>query len=179
MAKLRLDLIARYLKPHRHIVLLGALTLVVVNLLSVAIPMDVRKIIDDLKEGFSIFDVLNQAGWIVALATAMGLMRLLSRQLVFGVGRQVEVDLRQRLFDHLLVQDPGWVQKIGSGEVISRATSDVENIRRLLGFTILSLTNTLLAYFFTIPAMLSISPWLTLASVSLYPLMLGTVGLFG
>ncbi len=151
----------------------------VVNVLSVAIPMEVRKVIDELQEGFLFRDVLQQAIWIVALATSMGMVRLISRQLVFGVGRQVEVTLRQRLFDHMLKQDPGWVQEIGSGEVISRATSDVENIRRLLGFTVLSLTNTLLAYSFTIPAMLAIDPWLTLAAVALYPLMLGTVGLFG
>ncbi len=179
MAAFRLDLIGRYLRPHRKTVFLGALALVLVNVLSVAIPMEVRKVVDSLKEGFSMNDVLSQAGWIVLLASSMGLVRLISRQLVFGVGRQVEVELRQRLFDHMLTQDPGWVQQIGSGEVISRSTSDIENIRRLLGFTILSLTNTLLAYSFTLPAMLAIDPWLTLAAITLYPVMLGTVGLFG
>ena len=71
------------------------------------------------------------------------------------------------------------VQNIGSGEVITRSTSDIENIRRLLGFAILSLTNTFLAYAFTIPAMIAINPWLTVASISLYPIMLGVVRLFG
>ncbi len=179
MAAFRLDLINRYLRPHRKALILGAVSLVIVNLLSVAIPMEVKRIIDALKEGFIYSDILRNSIWIIILATFMGLARLISRQLVFGVGRQVEVDLRQKLFDHLLIQDPGWVQEIGSGEVISRATSDIENIRRLLGFTILSLTNTVLAYCFTIPAMLAIDTWLTIASISLYPLMLGTVGLFG
>ena len=179
MAAMRLDLIGRYLRPHRRTVLLGALALVVVNILSVTIPMEVRRIIDELQEGFSYDRVLRQAGWIVVLATTMGGVRLLSRQLVFGVGRQVEVELRQRLFDNMLRQEPAWVQTTGSGEVISRSTSDVENIRRLLGFAILSLTNTVLAYSFTLPFMLAIDPWLTLAAVGLYPLMLGTVRLFG
>ena len=62
----------------------------------------------------------------------MGMIRLLSRQLVFGVGRQVEVDLRQRLFEHMLRQEPPAPPAARS---ISRATSDVENIRRL-GFAI-------------------------------------------
>ena len=179
MRALRFDLIGRYLRPHSRTVVLGAITLVIVNILSVTIPMEVRRVIDDLQEGFALKDIFNQAIWIVLLASSMGLVRLLSRQLVFGVGRQIEVDLRQRLFDHMLSQDPDWVQTIGSGEVISRATSDVENIRRLLGFTILSLTNTALAYCFTLPAMLAISPKLTIAAISLYPLMLGIVGLFG
>lgn len=179
MATLRLDLIGRYLRPHRKTVLIGALALVVVNILSVTIPMEVRRVIDELQEGFSYAGILQQAGWIVLLATTMGIIRLISRQLVFGVGRQVEVELRQRLFDHMLRQEPAWVQTTGSGDVISRATSDVENIRRLLGFAVLSLTNTLLAYALTLPAMLAIDPALTLAAIGLYPLMLGTVRLFG
>ncbi len=179
MAALRLDLIGRYLRPHRRTVLLGAIALVVVNVLRVTIPMEVRSVVDELQEGFSYAGVLRQAGWVVLLASTMGVIRLTSRQLIFGVGRQVEVDLRQRLFEHMLRQEPDWIQSKGSGEVISRATSDVENIRRLLGFAILSLTNTLLAYALTLPAMLAIDPWLTLAAVGLYPVMLSTVRLFG
>ena len=179
MAALRLDLIGRYLRPHRRTVLLGAIALVVVNILRVTIPMEVRSVVDELQEGFSYAGVLRQAGWVVLLASTMGIIRLVSRQLVFGVGRQVEVELRQRLFEHMLRQEPDWIQSKGSGEVISRATSDVENIRRLLGFAILSLTNTLLAYALTLPAMLAIDPWLTLAAVGLYPVMLSTVRLFG
>ncbi|WP_269623153.1 ABC transporter ATP-binding protein [Prochlorococcus marinus] len=179
MAVFRIDLIKRYLRPHKNTLILGGVSLIIVNILSVAIPFEVRRIIDALKEGFSFNDVLSKSAWIIILATVMGLVRLLSRQLVFGVGRQVEVNLRQRLFDHMLIQDPGWVQGIGSGEVITRATSDIENIRRLLGFAILSLTNTFLAYAFTIPAMLAINPFLTVVSISLYPIMLGTVRLFG
>ena len=176
---MRLDLIGRYLRPHRRTVLMGAIALVVVNVFSVTIPMEVRRVIDELQDGFSYTSVLRQAGWIVLLASTMGGVRLLSRQLVFGVGRQVEVELRQRLFDHMLRQEPSWVQTTGSGDVISRATSDVENIRRLLGFAVLSLTNTLLAYCLTLPAMLAIDPWLTLAAIGPYPVMLSVVRLFG
>ena len=179
MGAIRLDLILRYLRPHRKVVMVGVAALVVVNLLSVSIPLLVRRVIDDLQDGFALQDVLTQAALIVALATLMGAARLYSRMLVFGVGRQVEADLKQQIFDHLLKQEPGWVQTTGSGEVISRATSDVENVRKLLGFAVLSLTNTVLAYALTLPAMLSIDAWLTLAAVGLYPLMLMVVRLFG
>ena len=179
MAGIRFGLIGRYLRPYRRTVLLGMAALVVVNLLSVSIPLLVRGVIDDLQDGFSVADVLRQALLIISLATVMGAVRLWSRMLVFGVGRQVEADLKQKIFDHMLRQEPGWVQTTGSGEVISRATSDVENVRRLLGFAVLSLTNTALAYALTLPAMLAIDPWLSLAAVGLYPLMLVIVRLFG
>lgn len=179
MAAPRLGLLWSYLRPHRRQVLIGVVALVVVNLLSVAIPLIVRNAVDGLHVGFALADVLRQAALIALLATVMGAVRLYSRLVVFGVGRQVEVSLRQRIFDHMLRQEPGWVQSTGSGEVISRATSDVENVRRLLGFAVLSLANTGLAYALTLPAMLLIDPWLSLAALSIYPVMLAAVRLFG
>jgi ATP-binding cassette subfamily B protein len=179
MGAFRADLIRRYLRPHRRLVLLGAAALVLVNLLSVAIPLLVRGVIDDLQDGFALADLFKQSALIVLLATLMAATRLTSRMLVFGVGRQVEADLKQQIFDHMLRQEPGWLQSTGSGEVISRATSDVENVRRLLGFAVLSLTNTALAYALTLPAMLAIDPLLSLAALGLYPGMLVVVRLFG
>jgi ATP-binding cassette subfamily B protein len=179
MGAFRADLIRRYLRPHRRLVLLGAAALVLVNLLSVAIPLLVRGVIDDLQDGFALADLFKQSALIVLLATLMAATRLISRMLVFGVGRQVEADLKQQIFDHMLRQEPGWLQRTGSGEVISRATSDVENVRRLLGFAVLSLTNTALAYALTLPAMLAIDPLLSLAALGLYPGMLVVVRLFG
>ena len=59
MAAFRLDLIGRYLRPHRRTVCLGAVALVIVNMLSVTIPLEVRRVIDDLQGGFAFDDVLR------------------------------------------------------------------------------------------------------------------------
>ena len=177
--QLKLGLIARYLRPQRGILLRGALALVLVNIVGVSLPLLVQRTVNELQPGFSLPQLLQQALIIAGLATLMGAVRLWSRLLVFGAGRQVEVTLRQRIFDHLLKQEPGWVQRTGSGEVISRSTSDVENVRRLLGFALLSLTNTVLVYSLTLPAMLTIDPWLSLAAISLYPVMLLVVRVSG
>ena len=138
MKNLKFKVISKYLRPYKNEFLIGALALLVVNILSVVIPLEVKNIIDQLQNGFSSDFVISKSLWLILLATFMGLIRLFSRQIVFGIGRKVEVNLRQKLFDHLLIQDPDWIQKKGSGDIISRATSDVENIRRLLGFTGLS-----------------------------------------
>jgi len=179
MKNLKLKVIIKYLKPYKKEFLYGGIALLVVNILSVLIPLEVKNIIDQLKDGFSSNFVIKKALWLMSLATCMGLIRLLSRQIVFGIGRKVEVNLRQKLFDHLLIQDPDWVQKKGSGDIISRATSDVENIRRLLGFTVLSLCNIVLAYSLTIPSMLSINKTLTVAALMIFPLILLIVSSFG
>ena len=179
MKKLKLKIIFKYLRPYKKEFLYGAIALFVVNILSVVIPLEVKNIIDQLQDGFSSDFIISKSFLLIFLATCMGLIRLFSRQIVFGIGRKVEVNLRQKLFDHLLIQDPEWIQQKGSGDIISRATSDVENIRRLLGFTVLSLCNIVLAYSLTIPSMFSINKILTITALMIFPLILGIVSLFG
>ncbi len=179
MKNLKIKIIKKYLRPYKKELFIGSVALLLVNILSVIIPLEVKNIIDQIQEDFSTRFIFSKSLWLILLATIMGLIRLFSRQIVFGIGRKVEVNLRQKLFDHLLIQDPDWVQKKGSGDIISRATSDVENVRRLLGFTVLSLCNIVLAYSLTIPSMFSINRILTITSLMIFPLILGIVGLFG
>ena len=179
MNNLKLNIIKKYLKPFKRELLLGAITLLIVNILSVIIPLEVKNIIDQLQNGFSSNFIISKSFLLIILATIMGIIRLSSRQIVFGIGRKVEVKLRQKLFDHLLIQDPDWIQQMGSGDIIARATSDVENVRRLLGFTVLSLCNIILAYSLTIPSMFAINKILTISSLLIFPIILAIVGLFG
>ena len=179
MNNLKINIIRKYLKPFKKELFIGAIALLIVNILSVIIPLEVKNIIDQLQDGFSREFIISKSLLLILLATLMGVIRLSSRQIVFGIGRKVEVKLRQKLFDHLLIQDPDWIQKMGSGDIIARATSDVENVRRLLGFTVLSLCNIILAYSLTIPSMFSINKVLTISSLLIFPVILGIVGLFG
>jgi ATP-binding cassette, subfamily B, multidrug efflux pump len=91
--------------------------------------------------------------------------------LLFGIGRQVEFDLKQKLFTHLLKLSPSYFANNSVGNLISIVTSDVENIRRLLGFAVLSLINTVFAYATTLPLMLIIDVKLSLLAIAVYPLM--------
>ncbi|MBK17005.1 MAG: hypothetical protein CMK49_03190 [Prochlorococcus sp. SP3034] len=179
MKNLKIKIISKYLRPYKKELIIGAISLLIVNIFSVIIPLEVKNIIDELQVGFSSTFIITKSLWLILLASLMAIIRLSSRQIVFGIGRKVEVNLRQKIFDHLLMQDPDWVQKKGSGDIISRATSDVENVRRLLGFTVLSLCNIVLAYSLTIPSMFLINKMLTISALMIFPIILGIVGLFG
>ena len=109
MKNLKVKVISKYLRPYKKEFTYGALALLIVNVLSVVIPLEVKNIIDQLQKGFSSDFVISKSLWLILLATSMGLIRLFSRQIVFGIGRKVEVNLRQKLFDHLLIQDPEWI----------------------------------------------------------------------
>ncbi len=174
----RLDKIVDYLRPHWRETMFGIIALFVVNGLGVYIPLLIRSGVDTLSHSFSFSQVIHYVVLIVLLSSAMWMMRMASRIWIFGVGRQVEFDLKQRIFQHLLQLEPAYFTVNTPGDLISRATSDVDNIRRLLGFAVLSLANTLFAYTLTLPVMLSLSVQLTLASLAVYPFMFLMVHFF-
>jgi ATP-binding cassette, subfamily B, multidrug efflux pump len=174
----RLAKLGAYMRPHWREATLGILALLSVNGLGVYIPLLIRTCVDKLSGNFNYRQILNYVAPIILLSSAMWLMRMASRIWLFGVGRQVEYDLKQRIFEHLLRLEPAYFASNTSGDLISRATSDVDNIRRLLGFAVLSLANTIFAYALTLPVMLGISVDLTLASLAVYPLMFLMVHLF-
>ncbi|MDX2098733.1 MAG: ABC transporter ATP-binding protein [Leptolyngbyaceae cyanobacterium bins.59] len=174
----QLQKLATYLRPHWRGTSLGIFALLVVNVLTVIIPLLIRNGIDELEQTFSYNRVLYYVALIITLASVTWVIRMISRILIFGTGRQVEFDLKQRIFEHLLSMEPAYFAVNTAGDLISRATSDVENIRRLLGFAVLSLANTVFAYGLTLPAMLLINLKLSLLAVSVYPLMLLLVRLF-
>ena len=178
MANSRLKKLGNYLRPHWRMVLLGTIALLIVNLLGVYIPTLIGDSIDRLEGGFSFEQLTQTALLLLLLSAVMWCFRMYSRTSIFGVGRQVEFGLKQRIFQHLLGIEPGYFSKNTSGDLINRATSDVDNIRSLVGFAVLSFINIIFAYAFTLPAMLQINVRLTVLAIAVYPLMLITVQLF-
>lgn len=178
MANTRLQKLLAYLRPHWRQAFLGILALLIVNGIGVYIPLLIRDSVDELRTAFSFDEVWRFVFLILVLASVMWVIRMASRIFLFGLGRQVEFDLKQKIFQHLLTLEPSYFSKNTSGDLINRATSDVDNIRRLLGFAVLSLANTVFAYGLTLPVMMSINLRLSLIAIAVYPIMLITVQLF-
>ena len=139
MANSRLQQLGNYLRPHRQQVILGILALFLVNAVGVYIPLLIRDTIDKLREAFDFSQLWGYVLLMFILASLMWGIRMFSRIFIFGVGRKVEFDLKQSIFTHLLSLEPFYFTTHTSGDLISRATSDVDNIRRLVGFALLSL----------------------------------------
>jgi ATP-binding cassette subfamily B protein len=175
MAQSRLQKLISYLRPHRKRMLMGIGALLAVNVLSACIPLLIR---DSVDQSFDSNRFWYYVVAIVILASVMWGIRMLSRIWIFGVGRRVEYDLKQNIFEHLLRLEPAYFSLNTSGDLINRATSDVDNIRRLVGFAVLSLVNTVFAYGLTLPFMLSIDVQLTLLAIAPYPFILMAVQLF-
>jgi ATP-binding cassette subfamily B multidrug efflux pump len=126
MANSRLKKLGSYLRPHWRMVFLGTIALLIVNLLGVYIPLLIKDSIDQLQGEFSFNQLSRTAIWLLLLSAIMWCFRMYSRTTIFGIGRQVEFGLKQRIFQHLLTIEPGYFAQNTSGDLINRATSDVD-----------------------------------------------------
>lgn len=167
-----------YLRPHWRPTALGIMALLVVNGLGAYIPLLIRDCVEKLSEEFDYGQIIRYSILIISFSSSMWLIRMASRIWIFGVGRQVEFDLKQQIFEHLLKLEPSYFATNKAGDLISRATSDVDNIRRLLGFVVLSFANTIFAYALTLPVMFSLNLELAALALIPYPIMFFMVLLF-
>jgi ATP-binding cassette subfamily B protein len=174
MARSQFQNLKNYLRPYWSDLAIGTFALLLANMLGTYIPSLIRGAVDDLsdvKDGD--FQYLIRYVWLIAgLSSLMWIIRMTSRVWIFGIGRKVEFSLKQQIFEHLLKLPPSYFANNSAGETISIVTSDVENIRRLMGFALLSIINSVFVYSLTLPAMVAIDPLLTLLSISVYPIML-------
>lgn len=162
----------RYLTPYLHWYAAGTVALLATNWLSVTIPLYLAEGIDSIAQGAAGRPVLLRTAWIVALmGFAVIVVRTASRLLFFTPGRLVEAQVKHDLFAALLAQQPAFLEQWPTGDLVSRASSDVNMIRLLAGFTALGVVNTAVAFVLTGTQMVRLSP--VLAAWVIVPLVVG------
>lgn len=151
-----------YLIPYRKELALGVLCLFLTNGFALAIPWLLKEAIDHLKGPPAMSALPRYALLLVATAFLQGFFRFLARRQLVGTAREVEYELRNRLFWHLLQLPSSFFQRTKTGDLMARATQDVNIVRTLLGAGIMYSANILIVYTSTIALMASIDPSLTL-----------------
>ena len=162
--------LAGALRPHRRLVLIGLGGAVAAQLTAALTPLIQRHVIDHVivpRQG-------TLAPFIVLLVVA-GIFRfVISMVYRYSAGRaslDVQYDLRTAIFAHLQRLDFAVHDEIRTGQVVSRAITDLNIVQQLLGFVPLVLAN--LVFFITsLIVMLALSPLLALVAIAATPLML-------
>jgi ATP-binding cassette, subfamily B, multidrug efflux pump len=116
---------------------------------------------------------------IIGLASFQGLFQFLTRWLMIGVSRRVEYDLRADVFGHLETLDARFFHQNFTGDLMSRATNDLSNVRMVLGPGIMYTATTLVTGVIAISLMLSLNWRLTLVTLLPLPLISYGVRKFG
>jgi ATP-binding cassette subfamily B multidrug efflux pump len=155
-----------YFRPYRgHLV--GGLLLVAVGAgLASLGPWILRSAIDGIRAGDPLVRSVTLASAMIGLALVAGVMRFGMRELLNGLSRRVEYDLRNDLFAHLLTLDASYFARTRTGEIMARLTNDLSAVRMVAGPAIMYLVNTIAGAAFALVFMIRIDPLLTLLALT-------------
>lgn len=156
--------------PYRAQVAVGLTSVVVAAALASVIPTLLKRGIDEMHAGADMSVLWRLAGVMLITAVASGVLRFLMRQLLNGISRKIETDLRRDLFQRLVGLDPSWHIRWRTGDLMARLTNDLGAVRMAAGPAIMYLLNTIAGALFAMVMMIAISPLLT--GLALLPLLL-------
>src|SRR5215813_14214424 len=185
MAELRapkwkvLSRLVPYLREHSLRIVIGFLCVLLTNALLVANPWVIRYAFNSLGESVTRQKLAYYALVLIGLTLGQGVFRFWGRWILIGVSRDIEYSLRNDLFRHLERLPMSFYHKNKTGDLMSRATNDLSNVRMLAGPGIMYTANTILTAIFTVILMLKIDWRLTLLALLPLPLVSYSVRYFG
>ena len=151
-----------YLKRYRRGLVWGSLCVLFTNAIAVQFPQVLRHATNDLHAGVTTQKLLKYALAVIAVFVAKGNFQFLTRWIVIGISRDIEFDLRNDLFAHLERLSYSYYQRNRTGDIMARATNDLNAVRNLLGPAIMYSANTIVFTALAVSYMFKISPKLTM-----------------
>jgi len=168
-----------YFKKYRRSYVAGTVCVFLTNGIWILFPLVIRRAVDDLHLGITRHKLVTYALLLLAVAASKGIFQFLTRWIVIGVSREIEFDLRNDLFRHLEGLSYSYYQRTRTGDIMARATNDLNAVRMLLGPAIMYSANTVVFTAGALAFMLSISPKLTLYAFLPLPIVSITIQYFG
>jgi ATP-binding cassette subfamily B protein len=168
-----------YLRKYRVTFWIGALCVLCNNGVWILFPLVIRRAIDDLNLGVTRHKLLTYSALLLAVAGTKAIFQFLTRWILIGVSREIEFDLRNDLFTHLERLSYSFYQRTRTGDIMARATNDLNAVRMLAGPGIMYTANTVVFTAGALVFMLSISPRLTLFAFLPLPVVSIVVQYFG
>ena len=175
----RLQPLYPYLWRYRRRYLIGFAALLCDVAFWLAIPMIIKYAIDDLQMGVTAEKLSLYIRWLVFVALGRAFFLFWKRIILVGISREAEYDLRNDLYRHLNRLSLSYFQRNRTGDLMSRATNDMNAVRMLLGPGIMYSVNTFVTLAAALAIMISISPKLTFYCFLLMPVVVGVVIFFG
>src|SRR3954470_19864769 len=155
-----------YFRPYRWQVFLGLACVIVSAAFASVTPWLLRAALDGIGSGAPSRRIWTLAAAMVGLALVAGVLRYGMRDLINGLSRRIEYDLRNDLFVHLLKLDAAYFGRTRTGDIMARLTNDLSAVRQAAGPAIMYLTNTVAGAAFALYFMLRIDVRLTLLALT-------------
>ncbi|MCF7809544.1 ABC transporter ATP-binding protein/permease [bacterium] len=137
------------IKPYRKKLALGFIASALMNAFAVMSPMLLRSGVNALQEGAPVGWLYTFSGLIVLIAVIGGVFRYQMRMIIIGTSRWAESDLREKYFGHLLELASSFFDRNLTGDLMARATDDIERIRMVYGPVLMMVMATSLTLIFS------------------------------
>ena len=154
-----------YYRPYRLHVVVGILLVVASAAFASVVPWLLRTGLDAMRSGSPTAAIWRIGALMVGAALLGGILRYGMRELMNGISRRIEYDLRNDLFLTLETLDAAWFAQTRTGEIMARLTNDLSAVRQAAGPAIMYLANTIFGGLFALGFMLHLTPRLTLLAV--------------
>jgi ATP-binding cassette, subfamily B, multidrug efflux pump len=168
-----------YLARYRRKFSLGLVFVIVTTAIQLLPPWVLKYAVDDLTLGVTAGKLIRYAAIVFAIACVGAVFRFLMRRVIIGASREIEYDIRNAFFARLQQMPLGYYQARRTGDLMSRATNDLNAVRMMIGPAVMYSTNTVLVFVVAILMMLSIDARLTLIALVPLPLVTVAVRYFG
>jgi ATP-binding cassette subfamily B protein len=168
-----------YVYRYRRQFVLGLGCVVITTSIQLLAPWVLKHAIDDLNGGVTRQKLAMYAALIIGIACVGAIFRYLMRRILIGASRDIEYDVRNDFFARLQRMPLGYYQARRTGDLMSRATNDLNAVRMMIGPAIMYSANTILVFVVAIILMLSIDARLTLWALLPLPLVSISVKYFG
>ncbi len=171
--------LSRYVLRYRGKFALGLVCVVITRSVALAGPAILGRAIDELTRGITRGRLAGYGVLLLAIGLIGGTFQFLSRRILIGASRDIEYDMRNDFFAHLETLPLAYFQKNRTGDLMSRATNDLNAVRMMIGPSIMYSANTLLTFAVALSMMVSIDPRLAIWALIPLPFVSVSVKLFG
>ena len=168
-----------YARRYRVAILRGMAALVVKDLLSASLPLVIARAVDSLAQGFRLDVLLWLAAALAGISALKGLFQYWMRVILIGVSRDVEYDLRNDFFQRLIWLSPDFFSRYRTGDIMARATNDLNAIRMMAGPGVMYWSETVLTFLLAFAVMAWVDWRLTLFALLPAPMVSLAVVFFG
>ncbi|MES1256337.1 MAG: ABC transporter ATP-binding protein, partial [Acidobacteriota bacterium] len=135
--------------------------------------------VDDLGRGVTGTKLVGYGGLLLAAGGLAGVFQFLKRRILIGASREIEFDMRNDFFAHLQTLPLGYFEANRTGDLMSRATNDLNAVRMMIGPAVMYSADTVLTFVVCLAMMLALDARLTLVSLVPLPFVSVAVKLFG
>ncbi|HEY0871925.1 MAG TPA: ABC transporter ATP-binding protein [Vicinamibacterales bacterium] len=168
-----------YVLRYRREFFWGLICVFVTTAIQLLPPWVLKFAVDDLTVGVTREKLVRYAALIMGIAIVGAIFRFLMRRILIGASRHIEYDIRNDFFARLLLLPLGYYQSRRTGDLMSRATNDLNAVRTMIGPAVMYSSNTVLIFVVAIAVMLSIDVRLTLIALVPLPFVSLSVWYFG